>query len=74
MAEPSAISIIPPVVVLTLAIILRRPILSLVIGALVGLALVDISGVLANFAAVSLKVMGDETIGWLILVCGSFGA
>ncbi|MCG7537030.1 Na+/H+ antiporter NhaC family protein [Pseudoalteromonas sp. OOF1S-7] len=74
MAEPSAISIIPPVVVLTLAIILRRPILSLVVGALVGLALVDISGVLTNFAAVSLKVMGDETIGWLILVCGSFGA
>lgn len=74
MAEPSAISIIPPVVVLTLAIVLRRPILALVIGALVGLAFVDISSVLSNFAAASLKVMADETIGWLILVCGSFGA
>ncbi|KJY97570.1 Na+/H+ antiporter NhaC family protein [Pseudoalteromonas piscicida] len=74
MAEPSAISIIPPVVVLTLAIILRRPILSLVIGALVGLALLDPATVLANFADASLKVMGDETIGWLILVCGTFGA
>ncbi|MDE3271872.1 Na+/H+ antiporter NhaC family protein [Pseudoalteromonas sp. G4] len=67
-------SLIPPIVVLTLAVILRRPILALVIGALVGLALVDYTTILGNFAEASLKVMADETIGWLILVCGSFGA
>lgn len=74
MNEPSVISLIPPIVVLTLAVILRRPILALVIGALVGLALVDYTTILGNFAEASLKVMADETIGWLILVCGSFGA
>lgn len=74
MTEPSVISVIPPIVVLTLAIVLRRPILALVIGALVGLALVDYTSILGNFADASLKVMADETIGWLILVCGSFGA
>ncbi|OHU87761.1 MULTISPECIES: Na+/H+ antiporter NhaC family protein [Pseudoalteromonas] len=74
MTEPSVISVIPPIVVLTLAILLRRPILALVIGALVGLALVDVGTILPNFADASLKVMADETIGWLILVCGSFGA
>lgn len=74
MSEPTALSLIPPAVVLTLAIWLRRPILSLVIGALVGLLLVDPKAILNNFADISLKVMGDETIGWLILVCGSFGA
>ncbi|MCL1038153.1 sodium:proton antiporter [Shewanella corallii] len=74
MSEPTALSLIPPAVVLTLAIWLRRPILSLVIGALVGLLLVDPKAILNNFSEISLKVMGDETIGWLILVCGSFGA
>lgn len=74
MTEPSAISLIPPVVVLFLAITLRRPILSLVIGAIVGLLLVSPTQVLHSFSDISLKVMADETIGWLILVCGTFGA
>lgn len=74
MSEPTAISLIPPFVVLALAIWLRRPILALIIGAVAGLLLLDPSSVLGNFADASLKVMQDETIGWLILVCGSFGA
>ncbi|MBV7315195.1 Na+/H+ antiporter NhaC family protein [Shewanella sp. NIFS-20-20] len=74
MSEPTALSLIPPAVVLILAIWLRRPILSLVIGTLVGLLLVDPTQVLTSFASISLSVMADETIGWLILVCGSFGA
>ncbi|MGL4448901.1 Na+/H+ antiporter NhaC family protein [Shewanella sp.] len=74
MSEPTALSLIPPVVVLVLAIWLRRPIFSLIIGAVTGFLLLDPSQVLNNFASVSLKVMTDETIGWLILVCGGFGA
>lgn len=74
MLEPSALSLLPPAVVVVLAVVLRRPILSLLIGALVGLVIADPAQVLANFASTSLKVMTDETIGWLILVCGGFGA
>ncbi|MDN5369076.1 Na+/H+ antiporter NhaC family protein [Shewanella fodinae] len=74
MSEPTALSLIPPIVVLVFAIWLRRPILALIIGAVTGLLLVDPTEVLNSFADASLKVMGDETIGWLILVCGSFGA
>ncbi|ADT70456.1 Na+/H+ antiporter NhaC family protein [Pseudoalteromonas sp. SM9913] len=74
MLEPSALTLLPPAVVVVLAVVLRRPILSLLIGALVGLVLADPSKVLSNFANTSLKVMTDETIGWLILVCGGFGA
>lgn len=74
MLEPSALSLVPPIVVVILAIVLRRPILSLLIGALVGLAMLNPVDMLSNFAAASLKVMVDETIGWLILVCGGFGA
>ena len=74
MSEPSALSLIPPVVVLILAVWLRRPILALVIGAVAGLLLLSPGAALGSFAGISLKVMQDETIGWLILVCGSFGA
>ncbi|GIU45417.1 Na+/H+ antiporter NhaC family protein [Shewanella colwelliana] len=74
MSEPTALSLIPPLVVLVLAIWLRRPILSLVIGALVGLVMYQPTEVLGNFSDISLSVMADETIGWLILVCGGFGA
>ncbi|BCV28203.1 Na+/H+ antiporter NhaC family protein [Shewanella algae] len=74
MSEPTALSLVPPIVVLVLAIWLRRPIMALIIGAVSGLLLLDPSQVLNSFADISLKVMADETIGWLILVCGSFGA
>lgn len=74
MSDPTALSLIPPAIVLTLAIWLRRPILSLVIGAIAGLLLFEPQSLLVNFANISLNVMTDETIGWLILVCGSFGA
>jgi tetracycline resistance efflux pump len=74
MSDPTALSLIPPLVVLVLAIWLRRPILSLILGAISGLLLLDPAEVLNKFAEASLKVMADETIGWLILVCGGFGA
>ena len=74
MSEPTALSLIPPAVVLTLAIWLRRPILALLVGACSGLLLLSPQDALGSFAEISLKVMQDETIGWLILVCGSFGA
>ncbi|UTW06486.1 Na+/H+ antiporter NhaC family protein [Pseudomonas benzenivorans] len=74
MSEPTALSLIPPVVVLVCAIWLRRPILALLLGAISGLLLLGPQHSLSGFAEISLKVMQDETIGWLILVCGSFGA
>lgn len=74
MSEPSVLSLIPPVVVLTLAVWLRRPILALVTGAATGLLLLSPQHALGEFADIALGVMQDETIGWLILVCGSFGA
>jgi tetracycline resistance efflux pump len=73
-ASPTALSLIPPLVVLALAIWLKRPILALIIGATAGLFLYAPHDVLENFADTSLNVMQNETIGWLILVCGGFGA
>lgn len=74
MDSPSALSLIPPIVVMAVAIWLKRPILALVVGAVAGLLLLDPTQSLTTFAEISLSVMQDETIGWLILVCGGFGA
>ena len=74
MDSPSALSLIPPVVVMAVAIWLKRPILALVVGAVVGLLMLSPTQALNNFSEISVNVMQDETIGWLILVCGGFGA
>jgi tetracycline resistance efflux pump len=74
MDSPSALSLIPPIVVMVVAIWSKRPILSLVVGAVAGLLLLSPADSFNNFAEISLNVMQDETIGWLILVCGGFGA
>lgn len=77
MDSPSAISLIPPVVVMTIAIWLKRPIFALIIGAVAGLVMLypaQPGELLDAFATIATDVMQDETIGWLILVCGGFGA
>ena len=71
---PSALSLVPAFVVLAFAIWLKRPILALVLGAAAGLVLISPSDALFNLGETSVRVMQDETIGWLILVCGGFGA
>lgn len=72
-AQPTGVSLIPPVVVLVLAIWLKRPILALTLGALTGLLLFSPADILTHFTDTTLTVMQDETIAWLILVCGGFG-
>src|SRR3989338_11708482 len=77
MDSQSAISLIPPVVVMAVAIWLKRPILSLVVGAVAGLLMLFPTQpfeLLNTFSEISTSVMQDETIGWLILVCGGFGS
>ena len=60
---PTALSLIPPLVVLALAIWLKRPILALIVGATAGLLLYSPKDALGNFADTSLNVMQNETIG-----------
>lgn len=64
---------IPTLVVLVLAVLSKRTIEPLVGGTVVGLAMLAPSEVLTNFTDVILTVMQDETIGWVIMVCGLMG-
>ncbi len=74
MAEPSAIILLPSLLVFVLAIASRRPIESIIVGALVGLGMLHGTGLVTGFADTSLRVMMDETVAWVILVCGFMGS
>ena len=65
--------VIPTLVVLVLAVLTKRTIEPLVGGTVVGLAMLAPSELLTNFTDVILTVMRDETIGWVIMVCGLMG-
>jgi len=68
------VSLFPTLLVFILAIVTRRPIESLIAGALVGLGIVHGSGLVTGFADTTLRVLTDEDVAWVILVCGFMGS
>ena len=74
MQDPTFVSVIPALLVFVLAIATRRPIESLICGALVGLAMLHGTELLPEFAATTLRVMTDDDVAWVILVCGFMGS
>ena len=69
-----AISLIPTVVVISIAVLTHRPILALLSGVIAGLLLINPATVIGGVADLSLEIMMDETIGWVIMVCGLMGS
>jgi Na+/H+ antiporter NhaC len=74
MTDPSWISLLPAAVAVTTAILTRRPIESLLAGVFAGLILLEPTAAHVNFSAILLEVMMDETIAWVIIVCGLMGS
>lgn len=74
MESPGFISFVPTLFVFVLAIWTRRPIESLVAGAIVGVLILHGPGFIGGFADASLRVMTDEDVAWVILVCGFMGS
>ena len=68
------LSLFPTLLVLIIALSTKRSVEALLIGSLLGCVIVGGSDFFTVFADTWLKVMGDPTIGWLILVCGLFGS
>lgn len=69
-----AISLIPTVVVISIAVLTHRPTLALLSGVIAGLLLINPATVIGGVADLSLEIMMDETIGWVIMVCGLMGS
>ena len=69
-----ALSLIPTAVVIAIAVLTHRPILALLSGVVAGLLLIEPLGLMSGFADLSLEIMMDDTIGWIIMVCGLMGS
>lgn len=74
MPDSGALILLPTLLVLVLAIATRRPIESLIAGSVAGLLMLHGTDVVSQFASTSLDVMMDETVAWIILVCGFMGS
>ncbi|MEM1153637.1 MAG: Na+/H+ antiporter NhaC family protein [Pseudomonadota bacterium] len=74
MESASAVSLIPVLVVIVCAVWSKRPLESLVLGTLAGLAMLSPSAIVGNFATLMLDIMMSETIAWVIVVCGLMGS
>ncbi|MCK7598836.1 sodium:proton antiporter [Microbulbifer sp. CAU 1566] len=68
------LSLLPTAVVVATAVATHRPIVALVTGVIVALLMLDPGNIMTPLADTALSVMMDETIGWIILVCGLFGS
>jgi len=66
--------LIPTLVVIVLALWTHRTIECLLAGVIVGLFMIAPTQPLALMAEISLEVMMNETVGWIILVCGFMGS
>lgn len=72
-----ALAIIPPLVVIILAILLRTSFEPLLIGCVVGFIIIgfhDHTNFFSDFIAALYKVLEDESTVWVILVCGLYGS
>ena len=74
MTDYGALALLPSLVVIVLALWSHRTIESLLAGVIVGLFMIAPSNPLGLAAEISLSVMKNETVGWVILVCGFMGS
>ncbi len=74
MEDLGAISLIQTLVVFVIAIITHRPIESLISGSIVGLIIIHGEQFIGGFAETSVRVMTDDDVAWVILVCGFMGS
>lgn len=72
--EFGALSLIPPLVVIVLAVLMRRSFEALTIGCLVGYLMIDFHQFPSNFIDSLLKTLQDPDMVWVILVCGLYGS
>jgi tetracycline resistance efflux pump len=69
-----ALSLVPTVVVLGLAIWSHRTIESVIAGSIVAFVMTSQGDFLSALSDAALRVMQDENTGWVLLVCGLYGS
>ena len=74
MSDLGFVSVLPTLLVFILALITKRPIESLICGAIAGLIIIHGPKFVEGFAETSVRVMTDKDVAWVILVCGFMGS
>ena len=77
MIEYGALALIPPLVVIVLAVLLKSSFEPLLIGCIVGFIMISFythSNFFNNFFDSLTKILGDKDSVWVILVCGLYGS
>lgn len=67
------LSLLPTMLVLIIAIVSRRPFESMIAGCIAGLVMLNPFDLVSPFADNISAVLGNETIIWIVLVCGLMG-
>jgi tetracycline resistance efflux pump len=67
-------SLIPPLVVVVIAILTKRSVEPLIIGCVVGYLMLGFTDFPGNFIGSLIKTMQDESLVWVIMVCCLYGA
>jgi len=73
MTEYGILCLVPPLVVVCLGIVTRRPLESLLIGCIVGSLLIDSGAFPGNFLKLLEETLANPSLVWVILVCGIYG-
>lgn len=68
-----ALSLLPTLLVLVVAVVSRRPFESMIAGCVAGLVMLNPFDLISPFADNMSTVLGNETIIWIVLVCGLMG-
>lgn len=68
------VSLVPALVVISMAIVTHRPILSLTTGVVAGLLILSPAEAVPRFSETLLAVLMDETVAWVLIVCGLIGS
>lgn len=66
-------SLLPALLILFVAVITKKPLESIFAGIIAGLLLLDPTNVVSGLGDLSMSVVMDETIAWIVLVCGMMG-
>ena len=66
-------SLLPALLILFVAVITKKPLESIFAGIIAGLLLLDPTNIISGLGDLSMGVVMDETIAWIVLVCGMMG-
>ena len=66
-------SLLPAILILCVAVITKKPLESIFAGIIAGLLLLDPTHIVSGLGDLSMSVVMDETIAWIVLVCGMMG-